>query len=136
MIRFELPEGVTKVKGIHIHGSRYGLPQAPAEDFEISFLSDKGDEVLQTETAKYAVFKRGKENWVRVMFDKEVELPRKFWVALDFNAQQIKGVYVSYDTSTKGKYSRVGNVGDEEPPKKTDFDGDWMVQVTLSPPEK
>ena len=28
MIRFELPEGVTKVKGIRIHGSRYGLPQA------------------------------------------------------------------------------------------------------------
>ena len=29
MIRFELPEGVTKVRGIRIHGSRYGLPQAP-----------------------------------------------------------------------------------------------------------
>lgn len=136
LIQFELPEGVTKIKGIRIHGSRYGTAQAPNEDFEITFLSDKRDEVLQTETAKYSIFKRGKENWVRVLFDKEVELPRKFWIALDFNPEQTKGVYLSYDTSTKGKYSRVGKAGDEGEPKKTDFDGDWMVQVMLPPPAK
>ncbi len=129
MIRFELPEGVTKVKGIRIHGSRYGLPQAPNEDFEITFLSDKRDEVLQTESAPYKLFNRGKENWVRIMFDKEIELPRKFWIALDFNAEQTKGVYVSYDTSTKGEYSRVGKAGDKKEPKETDFGGDWRVQV-------
>jgi hypothetical protein len=68
------------------------------------------------------------------MFDEEVELPPKFWVALNFNAQQTKGVYVSYDTSTKGQYSRVGLPGDEEEPKATDFGGDWMVQVMLPRP--
>jgi RNA polymerase sigma-70 factor (ECF subfamily) len=136
MIQFEMPEGVTKIKGIRIHGSRYGLPQAPNEDFEITFLSDKRDEVLHTESAPYKLFKRGKENWVRIAFDKEVELPRKFWIALDFNAEQTKGVYVSYDTSTKGKYSRVGKAGDENEPKETDFGGDWMVQVNLAPPPK
>ena len=46
MIQFELPEGVTKVKGIRIHGSRYGKAQAPNEDFEITFLATKWDEVL------------------------------------------------------------------------------------------
>lgn len=136
LIQFELPEGVTKIKGIRIHGSRYGTAQAPNEDFEITFLSDKRDEVLQTETAKYSIFKRGKENWVRVLFDKEVELPRKFWIALDFNPEQTKGVYLSYDTSTKGEHSRAGKAGDEGEPKKTDFDGDWMVQVMLPSPEK
>ena len=70
------------------------------------------------------------------LFDKEVELPRKFWMALDFNAEQTKGVYVSYDTSTKGKYSRVGLPGDNEEPKETDFKGDWMVQLLLAKPEK
>src|SRR6185503_8767576 len=45
LIEFELPEGVTKIKGIRIHGSRYGTAQAPTEDFEITFLSDKRDEV-------------------------------------------------------------------------------------------
>lgn len=133
MIRFELPEGVTKIKGLRIHGSRYGYPQAPQEDFEITFLSDKRDEVLHTESAPYKLFKRGKENWVRVQFKEPVELPPKFWVALDFNAEQTKGVYVSYDTSTKGEYSRVGKAGDEEEPKATDFGGDWMIQVMLAP---
>src|SRR5689334_22007243 len=108
MIRFELPEGVTKIKGIRIHGSRYGLPQAPKEDFEIKFLNDKRDETLHSESAPYHLFARGKEQWVRVVFKDEVELPPKFWIALNFNAERTKGVYVSYDTSTKGQYSRVG----------------------------
>lgn len=131
MIRFELPEGVTRIKGIRIHGSRYGTAQAPNEDFEITFLSEKRDETLHTESAPYKLFKRGTENWVRVQFKEPVELPPKFWIALDFNAEQTKGVYVSYDTSTKGEYSRVGKAGDEKDPQPTDFGGDWMVQVML-----
>lgn len=133
MIRFELPEGVTKIKGLRIHGSRYGTAQTPDENFEITFLSEKRDETLHTESAPYMLFKRGKENWVRVQFKEPVELPRKFWIALDFNAEQTKGVYVSYDTSTKGEHSRVGKAGDENEPKETDFGGDWMVQVMLAP---
>lgn len=131
MIRFEKPKGVNKVKGIRIHSSRYGYPQAPDEDAEITFLSYDREETLHTEGVPYRTFKRGKENWVRIMFDEEVELPEKFWVALNFNPHQTKGVYVSYDTSTKGEYSRVGLPGDEEEPKETDFGGDWMVQLML-----
>jgi hypothetical protein len=134
-IRFELPERVSKVRGIRIHSSRYGYPQAPDEDAEITFLSDDRDETLHTEAAPYRMFKRGKESWVRIMFDKEVELPKKFWVALNFNAEQTKGVYVSYDTSTKGEYSRVGLPGDDDEPKETDFGGDWMIQVMLARPK-
>lgn len=131
MIRFELPEGVTSVRGIKIHGSRYGLPQAPDEDFEITFLNDNLDEILGNESAPYRLFKRGREMWVRVNFAEPIELPSKFWVALNFNAHQTKGVYLSYDTSTKGEYSRVGLAGSDETPKPTDFGGDWMVQVML-----
>jgi hypothetical protein len=112
------------------------LAQAPDEDFEITFLSDDREEILDSQAAPYRLFKRGKEAWVRVLFDNEVELPEKFWVALNFNAHQTKGVYVSYDTSTKGEYSRAGLPGDEEEPKETDFGGDWMVQVMLARPAK
>ena len=136
MIQFELPKGVTKIKGIRIHGSRYGLPQAPKEDFEITFLNENRDETLHSEAGPYRLFNRGKEQWVRVAFRNEVELPPKFWVCLNFNAAATKGVYVSYDTSTKGKYSRVGLPGDKEEPKETDFKGDWMVQLILAKPEK
>jgi hypothetical protein len=132
MIRFELPDGVSKVRGIKIHGSRYGLPKAPDEDFEISFLNDNLDEILQTETAPYRLFKRGREMWVRVNFAEPIELPKTFWIALNFNAHQTNGVYVSYDTSTKGEHSRVGLAGSEEAPTPTEFAGDWMVQVLLA----
>ena len=65
---------------------------------------------------------------MRVLFDEEVELPQKFWVAINFNPHQTKGVYLSYDTSTKGEYSRVGLPGDDAEQKETAFGGDWMVQ--------
>jgi hypothetical protein len=136
LIRFEMPQGIDRVRGLRIHGSRYGLPQAPDEDFEITLLNEDRSETLDSKAAPYRLFKRGKETWVRVLFDDEVEVPPVFWVALNFNAQQTKGVYVSYDTSTEGKYSRVGLVGDEEEPKETDFGGDWMVQVMLAKPER
>ncbi len=136
MIRFEMPEGVTAVRGLRIHGSRYGTAQAPNEDFEITFLSEDGEEILDSRAAPYHLFKRGKNMWTRVLFDKPVELPEgeKFWVVLNFNAAQTKGVYLSYDTSTGGEHSRVGLPGDETPPKETDFQGDWMVQLLLSRP--
>ncbi len=136
LIRFELPKGVTKIRGLRIHGSRYGVAQAPNENFEITFLNEDRSETLDSVEAPYRLFKRGKENWVRVLFEKEIELPPVFWIALNFNAHQTKGVYVSYDTSTEGKYSRSGLPGDEEEPKETKFKGDWMVQVMLAKPER
>jgi hypothetical protein len=51
---------------------------------------------------------------------------------LNFNAEQTKGVYVSYDSSTKGDYSRIGF--SEEDSRETDFSGDWMVKVLLAKP--
>lgn len=62
-------------------------------------------------------------------------MPERFWVALNFNPTQTKGVYVSYDTSTKGEHSRTGLPGEEQKPKETDFKGDWMVQVILAKPK-
>lgn len=136
MIHFELPDGISQVRGIKIHGSRYGVRQPPDEDFEITFLSDDLEEVLDTKSAPYRLFKRGRELWTRINFGEPVELPQKFWIALNFNAHQSKGVYVSYDTSTGGDYSRVGLPGDVEEPKPTDFGGDWMIQVQLARSER
>ncbi len=78
--------------------------------------------------APYSLFHRGASKWVAVKFRKPVELPRTFWIVLNFHAESTKGVYVSYDTSTKGKHSRIGLAGDEKP-QPVDFGGDWMVQV-------
>ena len=46
MIRFTLPDVASKVSGIRIHGSRYGMPEAPKESFLIYFLNHDLSEVL------------------------------------------------------------------------------------------
>jgi hypothetical protein len=127
MIEFVMPDEQSEVSGIRIHGARYGLPQAPNESFLIYFLSADESEVVRTELAPYALFDRGPEKWVEVKFSKPVKVPQKFWVAIDFRPGRTKGVYVSYDSSSDGKRSRIGLPGMESKP--CDFAGDWMIEI-------
>lgn len=130
MIKFTTPAGNWKIKAIGIHGSRYGYPKAPDEDFLVYVLGADGAKIIHTETAPYKLFERGDEEWVKVKFKKPVEVPASFWISLDFRAHQTKGVYVSYDTGTGGEYSKVGIPGRE--PRDVDFEGDWMIRVDLT----
>ncbi len=127
MIEFTLPKDSGRIGGMRIHGSRYGMPQAPDESFLIFFLSQDRKHILHTEMAPYSHFDRGPEKWVTISFDRPIELPERFWVALDFRATQRKGMYVSYDTSTSGKHSRIGLPG--TPAVETKFGGDWMIEL-------
>jgi RNA polymerase sigma-70 factor (ECF subfamily) len=129
MIQFSLSGDKGKITGIRIHGSRYGTPQPPAEDFLIYGVSEDQSEVLFTETAPYKLFARGDEKWVDVKFKKPREVPKTFWIVLDFKAHQTKGVYVSYDTSSGGKHSKSGLPGQQS--ADVDFGGDWMIRVQL-----
>jgi RNA polymerase sigma-70 factor (ECF subfamily) len=127
MIEFSGPSASNKITGVRIHGSRYGNPQPPKESFLIYFLSGDQKRILHTEMAPYSVFERGDEKWVDVKFERPVELPKEFWVVLDFRAQQTKGVYVSFDTSSGGKHSRAGLPGIPSSPVR--IGGDWMIEV-------
>jgi len=129
VIQFSIAEESSKLSGIRIHGSRYGMPEAPREGFLIYILSEDMTEIISTQIAPYSLFERGPEKWVEVGFRKPVAVPNKFWVALDFRAGRSKGVYVSYDSSTDGMRSRVGLPGIEL--KQPDFAGDWMIEATL-----
>jgi RNA polymerase sigma-70 factor (ECF subfamily) len=130
MIQFTMPEGYNMLTGIRIHGSRYGTPQAPKEDFMVYVMDEEHAKTLYTETAPYRLFDRGEEKWVTVKFKLPLQVTGTFWISLDFRAHQTKGVYVSYDTSTGGKYSLAGIPGiDSEP---VDFKGDWMIQAMVS----
>lgn len=129
MVSFTLPQEGVRVTGIKIHGSRYGTPQPPQESFLIYFLNKDMSDIARTEMGPYSLFERGPEKWVEVKFKAPIEVPKDFWVALDFRAGRTKGVFVSYDTSTRGKFSRVGLPGMET--SATDFAGDWMIEVML-----
>jgi hypothetical protein len=130
MVSFTLPSDNAQVAGVRIHGSRYGHPQPPKEDFMIYLLSADGSEVVATKTAPYSRFKRGDPKWVDIRFPKPVDVPKEFWVCVDFRAAQTKGVYVSTDSSSDGSHSRVGLPGGEPQPAK--IDGDWMIEVVLA----
>jgi RNA polymerase sigma-70 factor (ECF subfamily) len=131
MIELGMPAGASTVTGVKIHGSRYGQPQAPKESFLIYFLSKDRKRILHTEMAPYSLFKRGPETWVEVKFESPVaSLPKSFWVILDFRAAQTKGVYVSFDTTTGGKFSRIGLPG--MPSSEVNFGGDWMIQAIFA----
>jgi hypothetical protein len=130
IIAFTLPEEGKKIAGVRIHGSRYGTPTPPKEDFDIYFVDAKSGEVVSTETAKYSRFNRGPEKWVDIKFADPVEVPAEFKVVLNFRAQQTKGVYVSFDTSSGGEHSEVGLPG--APFKPVNTGGDWMIEVVLA----
>jgi len=126
MIEFSGPGETTKLEGLRIHGSRYGNAQPPRESFLIYFLSHDQKRILHTEMAAYSLFERGAEQWVEVRFEHPVELPKQFWVALDFRAHQTKGVFISFDTSSGGKHSRQGLPG--MPSSAVRIGGDWMIE--------
>jgi hypothetical protein len=129
MITFGAPAG-TKIGAVKIHASRYGVAKAPDESFIVYVLSGDQKRVLHTELVPYSTFERGDEKWVTVKFNEPVEVTPRFWIALDFRAHQTKGVYVSYDTSTGGKNSRIGLVGMK--PAETKDKADWMIEAVAA----
>ncbi len=134
MIEFSMPAGSSKVVGVRIHGSRYGQAQPPKESFLIYFLSHDMTRILHTELAPYSLFERGEEQWVDVAFERPVaglDKSATFWIVLDFRASATKGIYVSFDTSTQGKHSRVGLPGTAV--SRVNFGGDWMIEAKLAP---
>ena len=131
MIELQMPDGASRVLGVKIHGSRYGTAQAPKESFLIYFMNKDRTRIIHTEMAPYSKFKRGAEEWVEVRFESPLAgLSKSFWIVIDFRAAQTKGVYVSYDTTTGGKYSRIGLPG--MPSTAVDFGGDWMIQAIFA----
>ncbi len=129
MIRFTAPAEKNSLTGIAVHAARYGYPQPPNEDVQVFVLAEDGKTVLRTEKVPYARFERGESRWKDLKFGQPVEVPKSFWIVLDFNAAPTKGVYVSYDTSTGGEHSRTGLPGQE--PKAIAFGGDWMIRADL-----
>lgn len=131
MIQMNLTAEQRELCGIRIHGSRYGTAKPPQERFLIYVLNQDLTEVVATEMVPYELFERGAEQWVEIKFSKPVTVPADAWIAVDFRAGRTKGVYVSYDDSTKGNRSRIGLPGIE--PKPTGFSGNWMIEPILVP---
>jgi RNA polymerase sigma factor (sigma-70 family) len=130
-VMFESPGEGWTLTAVRLHGSRYGYPKAPDEDFKI-YLCDEKFHKLATFPFPYATFERGEPKWVTLKV-KPTAVPAKFFLCADFNPTGTKGVYVHHDAeAAKTPTSFVGLPDDGEPQPFSK--GDWLIRAELAPP--
>jgi len=113
---------------VEIYASRYGHPEPPEEDFHLYLLNGE-HQVLADLRFPYAMIERGDMRWYTLRRP-SFELPEQFYVALDFNPHQTKGIYLGYDESVEESHSYVGLPDSGYEP--VDGKYDWMIRVYLS----
>ena len=132
MIELGMPAGASKVTGRE--DPRLALRAGPGAQGKLpDLLHEQGpkanpshrDGALLAVQARVGSVGRG-----QVREPRSRTCPRSFWVVVDFRAAQTKGVYVSFDTTTGGKFSRVGLPG--MPSSEVNFGGDWMIQAIFA----
>ena len=128
-VRFESPGDGWKLTSVRLYGSRYGTPRPPDEDFRV-ILCDANFKPIATFPFPYKTFARGNPKWVTLDV-KPTAVPKTFYVCVDFNPEQTKGVYVHHDAAA-GDTSFVGLPDDGKPGPFTK--GDWMIRAVLQGP--
>lgn len=130
---FDRPEGMKSINAVKLLGARYGMPEPPEEDFHI-YLLDQNQKVLEDIAVPYSKIKRmERENelhWYTLDLP-AIEVPEKFFVALWFNAEATKGVYVGMKKDVQQSHSYVGLP--DKGFKKVDEPYDWMIRAVVSP---
>ncbi len=122
-VQFDAPEGSWYLTSVRIHGSRYGYPAPPKEDFHLT-LCDKDFHQIADFAFPYRMFERGSPKWVRLR-TKPTQVPSTFVICAGFNAQRTKGVYVSHDAEGESLMGLPGH-------KAGKFTGgDWLIRVQL-----
>jgi hypothetical protein len=124
-VRFEIGDSAPFLTAVRIHGSRYGAPQAPAEEFSV-WLCDKDFKAIEQFRFPYGRFARGEAAWVELPVE-PISLPRTFFICVGFNPTATKGVYVSHDA--KGQGTSVMGLPGKTP--RTFSAGDWMIRAKI-----
>jgi RNA polymerase sigma factor (sigma-70 family) len=126
-VRFEAPGEGWTLTAVRLHGSRYGYPEPPDEDFKV-FLCDEKFQPIAEFKFPYSTFERGEPEWMTLDV-KPTKVPRTFIVGFNFNPTATKGVYVSHDKEGSGR-SFVGLPKQKARPFKQ---GDWLIRAKVAP---
>lgn len=124
-VRFKAAGEGWYLTAVRIHGSRYGLPQPPKEDFHV-WLCDAEFRAIADFPFPYARFARGEPGWVTLDV-KPTGLPSEFIVCAGFNPTATKGVFVSFARTGSGN-SLAGIPGGKAEPFP---EGDWLLRVKV-----
>jgi hypothetical protein len=135
-VAFQRPANMKSISAIKLFGTRYGYPDPPEEDFHI-YLLNENQEVLEHIAVPYSKVERGEMKWQTFEFP-AVAVPEKFMVAVWFNAEATKGVFVGVDKSVSETHSYAG-LPDKGPAgkhfHKLDQPHEWMIRAVVSPEE-
>ncbi len=126
-VQFEAPGEGWTLTAVRIHGSRYGYPEPPDEDFKV-FLCDEKFQPIAEFAFPYSTFERGEPEWMTLDV-KPTKVPRTFILGVNFNPTGNKGVYVSHDKVGSGK-SFVGLPKQKARPFRQ---GDWLIRAKVAP---
>ena len=125
-MRFKADGDSCYVTSVSLHGSRYGMPQPPKEDFNV-WICDGQFKPIATFHFPYGSFARGDPVWKSFRV-RPTRVPEDFIVCFGFNPEATKGVYVSCDEKPS-QTSLVGIPGKSEPqpfPK-----GNWLLRCKI-----
>ena len=127
-VAFERPTNTKSIAAVKLFAARYGHPKAPDEDFHL-YLLDQNQKVLEHISIPYDKINRGDLRWYTLTFP-AVEVPEEFLVAVWFNAERTKGVYLGMDKEASGTHSYVGLP--DKGFQKVDQPYDWMIRAVVS----
>lgn len=124
-VRFNVLGDSWYLTSVRIHGSRYGQPHAPNEDFHV-WLCDKDFKVIADFPFPYAKFARGNPKWVKLKIP-PTNVPQDFIICVGFNPTGTKGVFVSRDQEGGGdSLSGLPDRGNG-----TFNQGDWLIRANV-----
>lgn len=125
---FERPANAQFVEAIEIGASRYGTPEPPEEDFHI-YLLNEAFEVLADLPYPYRTVERADLRWYTLRTP-SIEVPERFYVAIAFNPNENKGIYLGLDRNVTQSRSFKGLPSEGFDPVAERYD--WLVHVCLS----
>lgn len=127
-VLFQRPADMKSIAAVKLFAGRYGYDEPPDEDFHI-YLLDENKKVLEHVPVPYRSIEKGDLRWYTLDFP-AIEVPEKFFVAVWFNAERTKGVYLGMDKNVRQTHSYVGL-----PDKgfhKVEQSYDWMIRAVVS----
>jgi hypothetical protein len=125
-VKYKVDGDSCYVTSVSLHGSRYGMPQPPKEDFKV-WICDAQFKPIATFNFPYSSFTRADPVWKSFRI-RPTRVPENFIVCFGFNPQATKGVYVSYDSQTS-ETSMIGvpEQGEAKPFAK----GNWLIRCKI-----
>ena len=125
LILFDAQKEGRWLNKLEVFGARYGYPQAPNESFHV-YLTDVKGNPLRDVSVPYALWERGKEQWVSLPLE-PMQVSKLFGIGLALNPTQTKGVFVGTDNVEKGYSYMWVPKG-----RTTKLEGAaWMVRATV-----